>query len=250
MHVVPVNLYRVLVEIFDFTLNSVFIALSLYRSAPSLQTRWGNMSLIWMAKFIHGGWILILVATKCGKVAACTCKPAFVVFSDTDEEPIVVSILSNNNLRIIAPNSELLIHLYHSSGLIQWKTGLSACLHLFTLLSLEATHHFHLSGNLNWFDIPTVLSLKSIYRNYYIYNTPTFDFSVYTVHVWFMCSLASLTGSMHFWFVLTSTFMYTYTIPYRGDLRSQRSWLSYRTKGGYRHPGELKYHSGNISAYH
>lgn len=106
----------------------------------------------------------------------------------------------------IAPNSELLIHLYHSSGLIQWKTGLSACLHLFTLLSLEATHHFHLSGNLNWFDIPTVLSLKSIYRNYYIYNTSTtFNFSVYTVHMWFMCSLASLTGSTHFRFVLINT---------------------------------------------
>jgi len=44
--------------------------------------------------------------------------------------------------------------------------------------------------------------------------------------------------------------MYTYTIPYRGDLHSQRSWLSYRTKGGYRHPGELQYHSRNISAYH
>ena len=90
------------------------------------------MSLIWMAKFIHGGWILILVATKCGKVAACTCKPAFVVPSDTDEQPIVVSILSSNNLGTTAPN-----------GLIRWKTDLSACLHLFTVLSLEATHYFY-----------------------------------------------------------------------------------------------------------
>ena len=76
----------------------------------------------------YGGWILILVLTKWGHVAACTCKPAFVVPSDTDEQPIVVSILISNNLRTIAPNCELLIHLCHSSELIQWKTDLSACL--------------------------------------------------------------------------------------------------------------------------
>jgi len=133
----------VLVETFGFTSSSVFIALSFVQEctefANPVRERVTNID-----GKIHTWWLHSnLVATKCGKATACTCKPAFVVFSDTDEEPIVVSILSSNYLRPIAPDCELIIHLYHSSGLIQWKTGLSACLHLFTLLSLEATHYLY-----------------------------------------------------------------------------------------------------------
>jgi len=53
----------------------------------------------------------------------------------------MVSILSSKQLRTIADSNELLIGLYTKSA--QWKTGLSVCLCLLTLLLLKTTHHFY-----------------------------------------------------------------------------------------------------------
>jgi len=59
---------------------------------------------------------------------------------------IMVSILSSNNLCTVADNGELLTCLYHSKS--TWiylvKTGLSVCLCLFPILSLEATQRFYI----------------------------------------------------------------------------------------------------------